>query len=139
MPMSGITKNRTRTSFFHAGFTLLEVTVALSIVAIVLLSVYRLHSQTILMGARSRFDSLAPLLAKQKLSETEIDLSRAGTGSGDFGDHFPGYDWKVTVSEVSSEHLGQVSKGFKRIDVQIRYENGNMTYQFRAYRLTGTN
>ncbi|MCU0593194.1 MAG: prepilin-type N-terminal cleavage/methylation domain-containing protein, partial [Desulfobacterales bacterium] len=45
------------------GFTLLEVMVALGIMAIVLVSVYRLHSQTLAMSVESRFYTQAPLLA----------------------------------------------------------------------------
>jgi prepilin-type N-terminal cleavage/methylation domain-containing protein len=45
-------------------FTLLEVMVALCILAIVLLSVYRLHSQTISAEHRGRFYTQAPLLAR---------------------------------------------------------------------------
>lgn len=119
----------------QAGFTFLEVTIALAIIAIVLLSVYRLHSQTILMNIRSRFDTIAPLLATQKLSEVEIDTNRSGSTSGNFGERFSGYEWQVTVSDVAVESLGSMSQEMRRIDVQVKFQKENNTYQLRAYRL----
>jgi prepilin-type N-terminal cleavage/methylation domain-containing protein len=44
------------------GFTLMEVMVALSVVAIALMAIYRMHSQTLFMDARGRFDTVATLL-----------------------------------------------------------------------------
>ena len=52
-----------------SGFTLLEVMVAMAIMAIVLVSVYRMHSQTLTMNSASRFYTLAPLLAQSKLAQ----------------------------------------------------------------------
>jgi len=58
-------------SLAAGGFSLLEVLVALVLVAIVLISVYRLYSQSILMDRRARFDTVAPQLARLKLAELE--------------------------------------------------------------------
>ena len=43
------------------GFTLMEVMVALSVVAIALLAIYRMHTQTLFMDARGRFDTRATM------------------------------------------------------------------------------
>lgn len=116
------------------GFTFLEVMIALSMLAIVLLGVYRLQAQTAMMNARSRFDTIAPLLAQHKLGETEISLADAVGESGDFGDDYPGYTWEVLVSEVTSEILGQVAEDMVQIDVVITNEALG-TYNLRTYRL----
>ena len=81
----------------RSGFTLLEVMVAMSIIAIVLLAVYRLHSQTLMMNYSARFYTTAPLLAQQKLSELELsDLDALIDAAGDFGDDHTGYGWEIS-------------------------------------------
>ena len=44
-----------------SGFTLLEVMIALAVMSIVLVSVYRMHSQSLTMNTAARFYTLAPL------------------------------------------------------------------------------
>ena len=56
-----------------AGFTLLEVLVCLSIISIVLVGIYRMHSQTLLMNRSTQFYTTAPLLAQRRLAEIELN------------------------------------------------------------------
>ena len=78
------------------GFTLLEVMVALSIIAIVLVSVYKMHAQTVSMNNEVRFYATAPMLAQIKIAEIESEnLKDIGDDSGDFGDEFPDYRWNI--------------------------------------------
>jgi general secretion pathway protein I len=136
--MSDTTINKNYRLLDERGFTFLEVMIALSIIAIVLVSVYRLQSQTVLMSIRSRFDTLAPMLAQQKLSDIEMDPTSAKSGDGNFGEAFPGYYWKVSVSGVTSEPLGQVSESMKQINVQITFQDGESVYNLRVYRMLET-
>ncbi|MEE4261663.1 MAG: prepilin-type N-terminal cleavage/methylation domain-containing protein [Desulfobacteraceae bacterium] len=118
------------------GFTLLEVMVAMSIMAIVLVSVYRMHSQTLTMNTANKFYTQAPLLAQSKLVQLETGSSEIIAGdSGDFGEKFPGYSWNVTVEEVSSEALGEVANDLKRIDLSVSLNNNEYVYNVRTYRL----
>lgn len=117
------------------GFTLLEVIVAMAIMVTVLISVYRLHSQSLSMAMASRFYVLAPQLAQQKLAELEAaSLENTTQDSGDFGENFPGYTWQVAVEGVDSEMLGEVSQDLKRIDLTVAYHQNEFTYQVRTYR-----
>ena len=119
-----------------AGFTLLEVMVAMAIMAIVLVSVYRMHSQTLTMNTTNRFYTQAPLLAQSKLAQLESGGSEIiASDSGDFGEEFPGYSWNVTVEDVISEALGEVASDLKRIDLTVSYNNNEYTYDVRTYRL----
>ena len=61
----------TRNGHLENGFTLMEVMVALSVVAIALMAIYRMHSQTLFMDARGRFDTVATLLMSQKLADID--------------------------------------------------------------------
>jgi len=120
----------------HTGFTLLEVMVALSIIAIALTSVYKLHGQTIDMFNDIKFYTSAPLLAQSKMAEIEImDADDLSDNGGDFGDDFPGFNWEVTVNEVESELLETFSENLKRIDLTVSLNDDQFTYHFRKYQL----
>ncbi len=123
-------------ALMNRGFTLLEVMVALGIMAIVLVSVYRLQSQTLTMSMESRFHTQAVLLARSALTRLEHSKEREMiSGEGDFGREFPGYRWKITVADAPSEALGrELSPDMKRIDVLVTLNNGEYSYDFRTYR-----
>ena len=117
------------------GFTLLEVMVALAVMSIVLVSVYRMHSQSIAMNGMARFYTQAPLLAQSKMAELEAaSHDSLSGGSGDFGEDFPGYTWQVDVNAVSSEALGEVADDLVRIDVSVSFNENEYTYDLRTYR-----
>ena len=117
------------------GFTLLEVMVAMAIMAIVLVSVYRMHSQTLTMNTAARFYTQAPMLAQGKLAQLEAASSGEIAGdSGDFGDKFPGYTWNITTDEVSSEALGEIAADLKRIDMTVTFNSDEYVYNVRTYR-----
>ena len=117
------------------GFTLLEVMVAMAIMAIVLVSVYRMHSQTLAMNTANRFYTQAPMLAQSKLAQLETGSSETIAGdAGDFGDKFPGYSWNVTVEEVALEALGEAANDFKKIDLTVSFNNNEYIYNVRTYR-----
>jgi general secretion pathway protein I len=118
-----------------SGFTLLEVMIALAVMSIVLVSVYRMHSQSLTMNTAARFYTLAPLLAQSKMAELEA-LSSDGfpNDSGDFGEQYPGYSWQTSITDVSSEVLGEVANDLKRIDLTVSYNNNQFSHSLRTYR-----
>ena len=117
------------------GFTLLEVMVALSIIAIVLVSVYRMQAQTVSMNNEVRFYVTAPMLAQIKMAETESEsLEDIGDDSGDYGDEFPDYRWNIVIDDVESTALGNIAKNLKKIDLLISFNNDEFTYNLRAYK-----
>ncbi|MGD2012506.1 MAG: prepilin-type N-terminal cleavage/methylation domain-containing protein [Desulfobacterales bacterium] len=119
-----------------SGFTLLEVMVAIAILAIVLVSVYRMHSQTLAMNTAARFYTQAPMLAQSKLAQIEVDSAGiTGTDSGDFGDKFPGFTWRMSTEEVTSEPLGEIAADLKRIDMTVVFNSDEYIYNVRTYRL----
>lgn len=118
------------------GFTLLEVMVAVAIMAIVLVAVYRLHAQTIAMSGAARFYATAPFLAEEAMAELELkSATELGGDSGEFGESFPGFSWQASVETVESEYLGQVAEDLKRIDLTVVYEPEGLSYQTRTYRM----
>jgi len=126
----------TRNQLPVSGFTLLEVLIAVAVMAIVLVSVYRMHSQTLSMTAATRFYIQAPMLAQSKMAQLEASPADSISGdSGDFEDKFPGYSWNVATEDVSSEALGEVAGDLKRIDVTVSLNENEYEYSIRAYRL----
>ncbi len=118
------------------GFTLLEIMVAISIIAVVLIAVFKMHSQTINLNLATRFYSTAPLLAQNKIAELETtSLNDQIAESGNFGDDFPNYSWSVSMDNIESEILGAVSESLKKIEVTISYNNDELIYSFRTYKL----
>jgi hypothetical protein len=106
--------------------------------AIVLMGVYRLQSQTVVMSIESRFYTQAALLARSALNRFEQSSEREFRSTqGDFGREFPGYLWKITVEDAPSVALGKdIAQDIKRIDVLVTLNNGEYSYGFRTYRFT---
>jgi general secretion pathway protein I len=125
----------TKTYRSSTGFTLLEIMVAISIIAIVLVTVYRMHAQTISMNFISRFNTVAPVLAKKILTQNETKtLDELADDSGDFGKEFTDYKWQVSVKEVESEALGEIAKDLKQIEVTVSLNEDEDVYTLRSYR-----
>ena len=116
------------------GFTLLEVMVALAVLAIALTSIYRLQSQTAMMSVSARFYSLAPQLARAKLAEIERqEFKDIASGSGDFGDDYPGYNWTVAVEDVPTDLITDNKYHWVAITLTISQHEEN-SYQLRTFR-----
>jgi len=118
------------------GFTLLEIMVAVSIMAIVLISVYKLHAQTISMNGSARFYTTAPLLAQRTIAEIQAFPDRRQiVTDGDFGDEFPGYSRQVLVEDVSAEIFGSAARDLKKIEVTISFNHNEFVYDLKTYSL----
>ncbi len=118
------------------GFTLLEIMVAISVIAIVLIAVFKMYSQTINLNLAAKFYTTAPFLAQSKIAEFEATSSNNQMDeSGNFGDDFLNYNWGVSMDNIESEMLGTVAESLKKIEVTISYNNDEFTYSLRTYRL----
>ncbi len=117
-----------------AGFTLLEVMVALAIIAIVLVSVLRMQGQTISMNAAFRFYTIAPELAMSKMTEIRLDPDAADlAASGGFGDAFSDYQWKVATEELNLVTDEDREMTLQRVDVTVTYMEDEYAYTVREY------
>lgn len=126
-----------------AGFTLLEMMVAVSVMAIALTSVYKLHAQTIRMNSIARFNTIAPLLAQERIALIDSQpIKDASDDSGDFEDDRENYSFNVTIEDNPSEYLEtstDISKNsgliVKKIMVEITEGEGQQAYKFTTYRM----
>jgi general secretion pathway protein I len=83
------------------GFTLLEVMIAMAILAITLVALYQSQSQSISMASDSRFLTTASLLAQSRMAEFDaVDPRGVVSANGDFGDDYPGYTWRLEVGSM---------------------------------------
>lgn len=118
----------------NKGFTLLEILIAVSILAIALTAVFKAHSQSIAVTEEAKFNSIAPFLAQLRLAELENGISRDLTGGeGDFGDAYPGYRWQATVADVETTMHREDADRLKRIDVVVSLRNDTFQYRLRSY------
>ena len=120
------------------GFTLLEVMVAMGIIAISLVAVFNSQSQSLSLACDAKFSTTAPLLAQKKMAELETENSEdIMSDSGDFGEDFPGYFWKLTVEEPSFDSPENISDYLNQIDLTISWGDDELySYQLRLYKFS---
>ena len=119
------------------GFTLLEVMIAVAIIAIALMAVLGSQSQGLSLAGESRFNRTASLLAQGKISEIEAvkDQRDLNSDSGDFGDEFPGYTWQLSVHDVLFDGAEKISDRLKQIDLEVSWGSDELyQYRLRLYR-----
>jgi len=76
----------------NKGFTLLEVIIAVAIIAIALTTLLGSQSQSVSFANSAKFETMAALLAQSKMSEIVIqEADSLSSDSGDFGDDYPAY------------------------------------------------
>src|SRR4030042_2257919 len=95
----------------RGGFTLLEVMIAMAILAISLVAVYQSQSQSVSMAANSRFLTTASLLAQSRMAALDAAVPReVVSGNGGFGDDVPDYLYQLEVTDVEGfEHLKKIA------------------------------
>lgn len=96
------------------GFTLIEVMVALTIVAFSLTAVGASMSQMIDAATTMRDRTYASWIAQNKITEIRLanTIPDVGTSSGEIEFGNTNWEWNVAISESGIEN-------FKRIDVSI--------------------
>jgi general secretion pathway protein I len=119
----------------NRGFTLLEILAAIAILAIVLTALFRLHLQTLAMGADASFYAAAPLLAREKIAQIESEgIEQPRSDSGDFGDEFPRYRWESDVTETESAEFETAAERLRRIEVRILDTEDRRSFTLQTYR-----
>jgi general secretion pathway protein I len=119
----------------NPGFTLLEVMVAMSIIAIALTALLVSQSQSISIAGEAKFSTTAALLAQSKMAEIETKTEDELTyDSGDFGDDFPDYSWEMEVQDVIFTVEEEFTDYLKQVDLTIYWGEGRQyQYSLRLY------
>lgn len=125
----------------HNGFTLLEVMVAISILAIALTVLLGNQGQSLRLAEESRFAFTASLLIKEKYADFQISGEELYSTEGDFGDDYPGYFWALEVETPDFEDypaLVGAAQFIQQIDLKVFTEGEQQTLYVRRFRLVGT-
>jgi len=102
-----------RSSSQASGFSLLEVVIALAILAMSLTVLLDAQGQSIDYANRTKRLSIASLLARSKMIDMEVKLREDGLSlgveefDGDFKDEeIKGYTWKAAIREIKLDLAG---------------------------------
>lgn len=124
----------------HDGFTLLEVMIALAILAIALSSLFGSQSQSLSLAIEGKFNTAAALLAREKLAEYSAGVVEPVSGEGDFGDVFPDFSWRAEVRDAGLELLAEnqaEQDPLLRLDLVITWQDERYSASFTEYILRG--
>ena len=104
---------------FRNGFTLIEVLVAMLLIAIVLPAVLRGVSTATGMAAVTRMKTEAAGLAQAKVGELIATNDwQNGASSGNFGTDWPDYRWEAATQAWSGDTSGS---NLTQLDVRVIY------------------
>lgn len=118
------------------AFTLLEVMVAVSIMAIALVALFGSQSRSLSHATEAHFNIVAPMLAAEKLAELKGGNAFMGNDDGDFGEEFPGYSWKIETETAffdSPEALTNLEKPLEKIEVTVLWSETSFNYTLTYY------
>ncbi len=111
------------------GFTLLEILVALTLLAVFFGALFRVFAGGLAVTRSGETQSYAVLLAQSKLAEISAD-HRLGPGShfGEFESRGPEssrYRWRAELVRYSGDELGRADRGELvpyRVDLEISWQ-----------------
>ncbi len=122
----------------NKGFTLLEVMISVSIIALIFVSLFRMQAGTIELASASKFDTIAPLLAASLLVKVEQDIVNWSEYKGDFGENFPKIEWTCEILDSSFVELDFISEenqeNFKKIQIEIKDVSKQRSYKISTWR-----
>lgn len=93
-----------------SGFTLIEMLVTFVLIILIIPPVMKGLSIATMVSSDSVSKSDAISLADSKLSEILLEEEwQSSTQSGDFGEMYPDYEWKMTSADWTEPSLKQVT------------------------------
>ena len=120
----------------RSGFTLLEVVVAIGILAISLVAIFEMQGGNIETAMRTRDITVATLLARSKMIDIERELFEEGFGdfeesmSGTFEEEgWPEFSWEAEITKVEMP----IPDSFPGADEnpQCRFDDGGGVFHHR--------
>jgi len=92
------------------GFTLLEVMVAVAILAIALVAILKANVQSLDTLIETKERTTVSMLAASKMAEVEaVGAADWSEFQGDFGEDYPGFTWRVETAPTEVERLVRVA------------------------------
>lgn len=118
------------------AFTLLEVMIAVSILAIALVALFGSQSRSLSHATEAHFNNVAPMLASLKLAEIQSGLLPLESNEGEFEDAFSDYSWKIEVSDAlleSFETLENLEEPLQQVTLTVSWSETTFTYSLTYY------
>jgi general secretion pathway protein I len=113
------------------AFTLLEVMIAVSIMAIALVTLLGSQTRSLSLATEARFNVVGPMLASLKLAEVEARLVEPVSGAGTFGEDFLRYSWEMVVEEATFDTLNilsEMKKPLQKVVLTVRWDDTPFSY-----------
>jgi len=105
------------------GFTLLEVLVAMGIMALVLVTLFRMHGGTLKLAGGGRFQAMIPLAVSQIIASAEAGQTAPDRMPEPFEEVFRGLSWSCGLEDAAFEEPVEIlpaqSDRFKKIRVTV--------------------
>lgn len=127
-------KNVLRTSAHRqrsrAGFTLLEVMIAMGILGSAMFLLMESHYGTLILFSETQDAALMEILAQQGTSLAEVEiLTGKENGSGDFGEAYPDFTYEYEAVLIDEDQL----PGLLEVSFAIYGPNITNEFVFRVY------
>ncbi len=119
----------------NSGFTLLEVMIAIAILATAFVTLLGTQARTISLATETAFQLEAPILAATKLAEYQSNLAELINKNGTF-ENAPAYNWNLEVETYQLTGLEVADNNnvqLKRIKLDISLTETNYTYNLTYY------
>jgi prepilin-type N-terminal cleavage/methylation domain-containing protein len=83
------------------GFTILEIVIAMGLIAVALVAVFHLQAQNLDLQSEAQFMTLATFLIQDRISQISCRQTLSeGTATGDMGEDFPDFTFQEEISRV---------------------------------------
>ncbi len=118
-----------------AGFTLLEVMIAIAILALTLTVLYGSQSQSLSLATESKFNTTAAFLSGLKMAELEAGVMELSDDEGEF-EGYTGFHWKIEVREANfdgPEILQDLDDTLKQVFLTIMWSDSPYSHSVTAY------
>lgn len=117
------------------GFTLLEIMIALTVLAVSGLAVFRLQSQSIELASRVEFEWVAPMIAERQLALIETvpvgtKVSRHGYETIRGRD----YPWRVNIQPMVEKKDKNGRYKIEKVGIEIQGKGAATSYRLIHYR-----
>jgi len=120
-----------KSSAGREGFTLLEVMISISIIAITLTTLFGSQSQSLNLAAEIRFNTVASLLSRQKIAEFQSGTAGFISDGGDFSEEFPGYAWKTIIEQADLDMFNEYEEPenpLYRVELTVSWNDDEFSY-----------
>lgn len=114
----------------RAGFTLLEVMIAMGILGSAMFLLMESHYGTLILFSETQDAALMEILAQQGTSLAEVEiLTGKENGSGDFGEAYPNFTYEYEAVLIDEDQL----PGLLEVSFAINGPNITNEFVFRVY------